>query len=267
MSDHWDRYHRHWNLLGPPLRLTPATVAIYAREAAGPETDILLLGMTPDLRDLGRTLHAIDGSQGMIDGLWPGDTPTRWASLGSWFELPAAGASADAVIGDGSLNSVPGAAERLAVLGEAARVLRPGGRAAFRIFSSPEEREDLAMVREEAFSGRIDGFHAFKWKVAMAIAGPDPDRKLPVPEIRDAIDAMLPDRAALSAATGWPPEVIGTIDAYDGSDAVYSFATLAQAVEEADRFFDEVRVVQSGDYPLAERCPLIVMERARRKGG
>ena len=58
---------------------------------------------------------------------------------------------------------------------------------------------------------------------------------------------------------------INTIDVYAGSDISYSFATLAVLVDEASGWFGEVRVVPSGSYPLAERCPLLVLESPRHR--
>ena len=57
---------------------------------------------------------------------------------------------------------------------------------------------------------------------------------------------------------------INTVDVYAGSDISYSFATLATLIDEASIWFDEVRVVPSGSYPLAERCPLLVLGSPRR---
>jgi hypothetical protein len=56
---------------------------------------------------------------------------------------------------------------------------------------------------------------------------------------------------------------INTIDVYAGSDISYSFATLAMLIDEASNWFGDVRVVPSGSYPLAERCPLLVFGSAK----
>lgn len=263
MTNHWEYYHRHWNLLGAPLRPPAETVGIVEREAATADADVLLLGVTPELSGLGKTMRAVDLSPGMISALWKTSTPSREAVVGSWFDLPLPNGSVDAVIGDGSLNSLGTSAGRQLLLREMARVMRPGGRAAIRLFASPDRREQIAAIKDDVSHRRIDGFHAFKWRMAMVLAGPKPDYKVRVTEIREAIEELFPDRAGLSAVTGWRPEEIGTIDAYLSSNAEYSFATARQLVEEAETFFEEVRLVASGSYSLAERCPILVMRRIR----
>ena len=100
----------------------------------------------------------------------------------------------------------------------------------------------------------------------MALAGPEPDCGVAVGEIRRAIETLFPDRAAFSGATGWTQEEIATMDSYLNSDAVYSFATAARLAAEAGTVFAEVRLAPSGSYHLADRCPILVMEKDKRAG-
>jgi len=144
---------------------------------------------------------------------------------------------------------------------EVARVLKPGGRAAIRLFAAPEIREAIAGIAADAGGG---SFHAFKLRVAVSLAGPDPDCSVSVGRIRAAIEALHPDREALARATGWKLEEIATMDAYRNSDVIYSFATAARLVREAGSFFGEVRLAPSGSYHMADRCPVLVMRQARR---
>ncbi|WP_292403479.1 hypothetical protein [Mesorhizobium sp.] len=99
----------------------------------------------------------------------------------------------------------------------------------------------------------------------MACTTSDADRAINVQVILDAFDKTFPDREALAARTGWSMASIGTIDVYAGSETTYCFATLDMLVDEARDWFDEVRVVPSGSYPLAERCPLLVLGSPRRQ--
>ena len=94
MTNHWEHYHRHWNLLDAPLRPPAETVGIIEqREAATADADVLLLGVTPELAGLGKTLRAVDSSRGMISALWKASMPSRgklsWAA-GSTFRWQAA---------------------------------------------------------------------------------------------------------------------------------------------------------------------------------
>jgi SAM-dependent methyltransferase len=265
MTNHWDDYHRHWMLLDAPLRPTPETVGIIERELDLDEADVLLLGVTPELAGLGKTMLAVDGSAAMVSGVWPGDSACRRAMTGNWLDLPLSCASVGAVIGDGCLTVLDSARARRALLGEVARVLKPGRRAVIRVFAGPETFEDLQDIKAQALDGGIENFHALKWRIAMACTTSDSDRAINVQVIRDAFDKTFPDRAALAARTGWSMASIGTIDVYEGSQTTYCFATLAMLVDEASGWFDEVRVVPSGSYPLAERCPLLVLGSPRRQ--
>ncbi|MBA1143263.1 class I SAM-dependent methyltransferase [Mesorhizobium neociceri] len=265
MTNHWDNYHRHWRLLDAPLRPTPETIDIFERELSLANADVLLMGVTPELAVLGRSMLAVDQSAAMISGVWAGDNASRRAMAGNWLDLPVASASTEAVIGDGCLSAVASKAARDRLHSEIARVLNSGGRAAIRVFAAPETTEDLADIEAQVLAGAIENFHVLKWRIAMASTTRSPDFAIKVRAIRDAFDGLFPDREALATRTGWSMASINTIDVYAGSDISYSFAPLAVLVDEASGWFGEVRVVPSGTYPLAERCPLLVLESPRRR--
>jgi SAM-dependent methyltransferase len=264
MTNHWDAIRRHWQLLGSPLCPPPEAIAAYERELGLQSLDVVLLGVTPELAGLGRTMLAVDESPAMISGIWPGDTASRKAVLGNWLDLPLASESAGAVIGDGCLSALDSSAARQALFAEIARVLKPGARAALRAYASPEIPDDLQTVRALTVSGMVATFHELKWRIAMSCAGDDPDRSIPVRAILDAFNALFADRHDLASKTGWDMAVIGTIDVYAHSQTVYSFAPAATLVAEAGRFFNSVRIAPTGAYGLAERCPLVVLGSPRR---
>lgn len=263
MTNHWDSYHRHWKLLDAPLRPTPETVGIFERELDLGNADVLLLGVTPELAVLGRSMLAIDQSAAMISGVWAGDNTSRRAMTGNWLDLPVEQKSFDAVIGDGCLSAVDTKAARGSLFGEIARVLKPGRHAAIRVFARPETGDDLRGIEALVLAGGIENFHALKWRIAMACTTGDCDSSVDVQAIRAAFDKLFPDREALAARTGWSMASINTIDVYAGSETRYSFATLAMLEDEARGWFDQVHVVPSGSYPLAERCPLLVLGSAK----
>ncbi|WP_246681073.1 class I SAM-dependent methyltransferase [Mesorhizobium sp. B2-3-15] len=263
MTNHWDSYHRHWKLLDAPLRPTPETVGLFERELDLGNADVLLLGVTPELAVLGRSMLAIDQSAAMISGVWAGDNISRRAMAGNWLDLPVERECFDAVIGDGCLSAVDTKAARGSLFGEIARVLKPGRHAAIRVFARPETADDLRGIEALVLAGGIENFHALKWRIAMACTTGDCDSSVDVQAIRAAFDKLFPDREALAACTGWSMASINTIDVYAGSETRYSFATLAMLVDEARGWFDQVRVVPSGSYPLAERCPLLVLGSAK----
>ncbi len=258
MTDHWNHYHLHWSRLGPPLRPTPGVRdAVVA--AVGPAADIALLGVTPELATLGQRLLAVDASAGMISGLWAGDTAQRQARVGDWLALPLPAASMDAVIGDGCLTVLPTPAEHRRLFAELARVLRPGGRVAIRLFASPAFAEPIETLADDAGTGRIETFHALKWRLAMALAARSAEYTVAVTEIREAVQDLFPDRERLARQTGWPRETIDTIDVYAGSDAVYGFSTADDLVARAAESFGRVGLVPTTGYSLSERCPLLVL--------
>ncbi|WP_296746121.1 class I SAM-dependent methyltransferase [Mesorhizobium sp.] len=263
MTQHWNAIRKHWQLLGPPLRPPAEAVETYNRELDLSGAHVVLLGVTPELAGLGATMMAVDESADMIAGIWPGDTASRNAVNGDWLDLPAPGASVDAVIGDGCLSVLGLSAARRGLFAAIARVLRIGGRAGVRLFAGPETPDDPQAVRALALSGGVSTFHELKWRVAVTATGEAPDHAIPVKRIVEAFDALFPDRKELSASTGWDLPVIGTIDVYRNSSVIYSFAPAATLIREAQAFFGDVRTVSTGSYGFAERCPLLVMREPR----
>ncbi|WP_027170188.1 methyltransferase domain-containing protein [Mesorhizobium sp. WSM3224] len=264
MTEHWNAIRKHWQLLGSPLRPPAEVVETYERELELSQSHVVLLGVTPELAGLGATMTAVDESPDMIAGIWPGDTDTRKAVIGDWFNLPFPGASVDALIGDGCLSVIGGADARRALFSTIARVLSADGRAGIRLYASPETPDDPQDVRALALSGGVSTFHELKWRVAMTAAGGAPDYIIPVTGILEQFEALFPDRTELSERTGWELPVIGTIDVYRNSPAIYSFAPAASIVEEAEAHFGDVGIASTGAYGLAERCPLLVLRSPRR---
>jgi len=265
MTEHWNAIRKHWQLLGSPLRPPAQVVEAYERELELSQSHVVMLGVTPELAGLGATMMAVDESADMIAGIWPGDTDTRKAVIGDWFDLPAPGASIDAVIGDGCLSVIGDADARRALFSAIARVLNADGRAGIRLYASPETPDDPKDVRALALSGGVSTFHELKWRVAMTAVGGAPDYIMPVTGILEQFEALFPDRAELSGHTGWDLPVIGTIDVYRNSPAIYSFAPAAAILEEAKAHFGDVSIASTGAYGLAERCPLLVLRSPKRR--
>ena len=254
----WRNFPGVYNRLAPPLTPAPGDVE-RMREAISGHTDrALLLGVTPGIAMLGEKLVAVEGSRAMIDRLWPGDQPDRRALVGDWTALPFEAGRFGSVIGDGALNSVASGLDSL--VDEIARVLRDGGIAAQRVFASPEDRESLDSVRDDALAGRIGNVHALKWRIAMAIAEA-PDYLVPVADILATFNTMFPDRAELGSITGWDRSAIDTLDAYVGAWHSLCFPTRRVLQDMGASRFAACRFVESEGYPLAERCPLVVWTR------
>lgn len=261
MPSHWNEYHRRWSRLTAPLRPDGDIVRGFEDCVASHDARVLLLGVTQELAPIGRTLSAIDRSAAMIANIWPGDTQRAHAQQGDWLAPPFGDRAFTAIIGDGSLTAISWAEDYRTLFGEAARLMEPGGVMVLRLFLSPDAVETREALRKETLDGGCPSFHAFKWRLAMAVVGETGDPNIAVTAIRDAFNAMFADREMLAARTGWRAEDIETIDVYANSPDVYSFPNFAQLRETIPGAFGKVRLVACGSYPLAERCPLLVLER------
>lgn len=258
-ENHWNDFASQWNRLASPLRPCREDVETI-RQSLEPGGGLcLLLGVTPEFTRLPARLVAIDNSAAMIGALWPGNQAGRNVVQGDWLNLPFAENSFDTVIGDGSLTllSYPLQYERL--FAQLSQVLKPCGKILIRFFVSPEEGETCADVCHEALSGRIGGFHAFKWRLSMAVAAESQNSNINVADTHAAFTRLLPDRKRLAEAAGWSHEDIATIDLYRGSPARYSYPTLSQLRRVFPQRFKETGLMQ-GSYELAERCPILILE-------
>lgn len=260
-SSHWNDYHRRWSRLSAPLRPDADIVRGFEEHVAGRDERVLLLGVTPELAHIGRSLVAIDRSEAMIAHIWPGDTPRARAHKADWLSLPLADGSFTAVIGDGSLSTICCPGDYRIFFAQVTRVLQPGGVLVLRLFLSPDKSEQRAALREDVLAGGCASFHAFKWRLAMAATAETGDPNIAVTAIRDVFNAMFPDRAMLAEKTGWSSDEIETIDVYANSPDVYSFPNFAQLRETIPDSFVNIRLAPCGHYPLAERCPFLVLER------
>ena len=266
----WARHARQWSRVGPPLRPSPDDLAVAEAELRAwsattgrRDSTLLVLGVTPELCSLA-TLEtargiAIDRSMDMIRAVWPG--PLRSGDLalcGDWRRLPLAESSVDLVFADGCLSTLPFPAGYMEVCAELRRVLAANGRCVLRCFVQAETPEPLGLVLGDLASGGVGGFHAFKWRLAMALQ-PNAERGVVLADVWEALREAEPDLAALSRRIGWPIEVVSTIDAYRGIGARYWFPS-ANALRDlvTTAGFTILDVVHPA-YELGERCPTLIL--------
>ncbi len=258
-NKHWQDFAKKWNRLGSPLRPCAEDVENFKLATGNDPGRCLLLGVTPELAELSPTLTAIDNSAAMIGALWTSQRINHEAIHGDWLDLPFETASFDTIIGDGCLTLLSHPAQYERFFGQLHRVIAPGGKIALRLFVSPEQSESRELVCREALGGKIKSFHAFKWRLSMAIASESADHNLAVAETCATFDRLIPDRKLLASATGWHVEDIETIDVYRNSEARYSYPTLSQVRKTLHPALKETGLLQ-GSYELAERCPILILE-------
>ncbi len=263
------RLARQWSLQGPPLIPSPEDVAIVARVARtwseehprrAPEA--LLLGLTRELATMdwptGTRLVAVDRSEGAIGALWrrDGTPPGSTARLGDWRALELADASVDLVVGDGALTVVAYPGDYGPLARELRRVMRPAGRCALRSFTRPSRPETVDGVGRALQAGRVRGFHALRWRVAMAAA--DASHNVRVRDAWRAFQDVCPEPRATCERFGWNPSWLATVDAWRDGEATYAFPPLEQVRAALRDDFVELACHVPG-YELGERCPTLVL--------
>jgi hypothetical protein len=252
------------------VRVAAAAIDEWGRRTGRTDPTILLLGVTPELCriDIGRDgrVIATDRSVDMIRGVWPGRVRTRDGSLtADWRDLPIAAGSIDVALADGSLTNLFFPSGYAAVCSELRRTFAEGGLWIARCFVQAGSPESVADVLSGLSTGRAGGFHAFKWRLAMALQT-DPRAGVVLGDVWNALAAAEPDLDTLAERCGWRIESVRTIEAYRGLATRYSFPSLGElrAVIDDARF--SILDVFIPDYELGDRCPTIVAAPAQSAG-
>ena len=266
--DHWSQHARQWSLIGSPLRPSAEDISLLeqavtawsaANRSAAPRA--LLCGVTPEIARMhwphGTRLTAVDRSRPMIAGVWLATEAPGAAVCGNWFSLPLPDSSQDLLIGDGCHSLLVGRDRYVAFARELRRVAAPGSLLAIRYFLRPERSETAGHVIDDLQKGRIGNFHAFKWRLAMAMHGTF-EEGVRLGDVWDAWTDAVPQPDVLAAQLGWSLAVVNTIQNYRGVDTRYSFPTLAEAHAHIGDF--RIVAVQEHGYELGERCPTLVMQ-------
>jgi SAM-dependent methyltransferase len=143
-------------------------------EAGDHTLEAAVLGVTPEIVNMGwpeQTLvTAFDKEPAMIGYLWPkAVNPHAKAVCCNWRSLPVADACLGVVAGDGSLTQLSFSGEHQDVARELTRVIMPGGILVLRLFVPPLEPESVEHVFEDLWSGQIENFNAFRWRLLMSL--------------------------------------------------------------------------------------------------
>lgn len=265
-STFWNDIPAAWDLIGPPLRPSPADVAIIENSLPGlsscrsPASSFrtLLLGVTPEIATLhwpaGTRLTAVDRAAGMIAKVWPGNREDRTALCGDWLNLPFKERSFDFVIGDGCLLLLdyPDAYRRLA--DGVRQVLAEQGSLMLRVFCRPRQAETVDAVFQALQARQIGSFDAFKWRFLMAVQGEDVLRGVGLAEAWEIWHEIVPDPGAFAAKYDWPLAKVSVMDAYRNDPSTYHFPSVDEACTAMGSALMLAEQMH-GAYELADRCP------------
>lgn len=246
------------NRIGPPLRPQSEDLVLLRRALGTMDGLHLLLGVTPEFATLAMRMVAVDYSEAMLREVWPRSLPEHRAVRANWLHLPFAAQSVAAVLGDGSVNARAYPDEYTLLFQQLQRVLVPGGRLVMRAFVRPEGAQSCQTLCERALRGEFRNFHAFKWRLAMAMVAESGEVNVRTTDIYACRKRLLPDDERLAAATGWNMDEIGTINAYRDATIFFSFPTLAELRRSYAATFDEISAA-CGSYELAECCPILAL--------
>ncbi len=251
---HWGP--KYLSRIGPPLRPQDEDLVLLKRALGSISGVHLLLGATPEYATLAAQVVAVDYNEAMLREVWPRSARGHDAVRANWLRLPFAAHSVVAVLGDGSVNARAYPDEYTMLFEQLRRVLVPGGRLVMRAFVRPEGAQSCRTLCERALRREFRSFHAFKWRLGMAMLAESDEVNVRAADIYACRRELLPDDETLAAATGWDIAAIGTINAYRGATVSFSFPTLEQLRRSYAATFDEISVAH-GAYELAECCPIL----------
>lgn len=274
MENYWDLLARQFHHQQPPLRPCAEDAAIISgilrdgrlEDSAG-QTDILLLGVTPEIAALPlpskSSLLAIEQSQAMIDLIWPGDISNRRKAVrGNWFEIDFKPCTYDFVIGDGFTTGLAYPDQYRNIAARISEWLRPEGLLISRLFvrSAPQETHERIFVDLQA--RRIPRFDTLKWRLGMACQT-DVKAGVALGDIYHAWITLEKSWPSLAQESGWPESTVQTINLYSGRKNRYHFPTIEEITAE---FSGSLELVSTTipRYHFGECCPTLVFRRRHR---
>ena len=234
---YWKDLARRYNELTPPLRISDSERSVYQSLVANWSSSdhapgVLVLGATPDFYHLpwpGQTqMLAVDRSQAMLSGVWPG-TPAQtlcadWTSM----ELPSE--SRDIVLCDGGLSFFSYPEKLQTLLANIARILTPGGLFIVRLYVQSEPRETVAGVFQQFFEGRIANSQELKLRLWFALLE-EPGNGVRLHDVWGRFDAACEELRVRGDLPDWPDAEWESMRAYRNLQDVYHFPSGKQVTE------------------------------------
>ena len=265
---HWNSISRAWDLYSSPLRPCDEDLAIFRRfirdytdVPADVRAAALMLGVTPEIATMdwpaGTELTGVDWSPAMVANIWPGDVAgVRIARCADWLALEPGPYPFDFVIGDGSLNTVRYPAQCDRLLARLRRLTRPRSLLIVRAYTCPPRRETIGDLVALARAGAVANFHAFKYRLAMALQ-PDVETGIEANKVWRCWTSLDFDGAELSKLPGWSREVVGTIALYRDSTVRLSYPTLEELLVRLRAAGIEVVGQELPRYEMGALCPIV----------
>jgi len=257
MPSHWANRIRHWESVGPPLKLNASSVQQMQQLVGTNTSDVLMLGVTRELYRAFDNITAMDRQPEMVEHIWLGDTDTKHVILDNWLSAQLPMDRFSAIIGDGSISMLEYPLNVKTMLSRAMDIMRPGGVFACRIYTRPDApitRQHLLAVARYADVN----LYAFNRMIAACLAA---ERGAVVPNraIYDLFQELFPNRDELAANTGWDrTEIDNQFDAYINSKLETSMMTRAELLSMVDARAQGVQLVETHGYDFCENCPILV---------
>jgi hypothetical protein len=260
---------------GPPLRRSPADTAITCNAIGRWCTDnrkqaarVFLCGVTPEIALMPWPcrveLLGMDRVESMVRAVWPGDVPgVRTAVVGDWLAAGVPPGSMDIVVGDGGFGFFDYPDGQRALAQALGTMLQPDGLLVYRGYAQAAGQEPLSDVIGAARARQVGSFHAFKWRVAMAVQRSSRDGVRLHDVWQACTDAGID--SAQQPQPGWSDRAVRTIRFYKDSDARLYFPTVNEFRDLLNETFDVVNI-QFPHYELGERCPHFAARPRRRAG-
>jgi hypothetical protein len=158
------------------------------------------------------------------------------------------------VIGDGCFSALKGDAYG-AMSRSLRRVVRRGGLVLMRFFTRPDASESPASVLADLRAGRIGSFHAFKWRLAMALHG-SLDAGVRLGDIWDTWRDAVPDPRGIGTTARLAAARSADHRRLSRCRGALHLPTLSEARAAMAAEFEEVSC-HFPRYELGERCPIL----------